>query len=221
MNLYSSKLTMSRKTRGVASFRWVGSKLTYGNAVATVALFVALGGVSYAAAVLPAGSVGPRQLRRGAVDLRALNFPLAASSVLDAEPEITQQNACNGGGPGEGPAPPCPLPALGAPNPPRETRLVLSAPGRIAISGTVNVKKEGPASTTALLTVAATMDHRVVATARFTISGGETLQVPIQTLVRANSGRHTVGVGTSVEFTSAGPGSVVIERVSVVATAGP
>jgi hypothetical protein len=36
-------------------------------AVACLALFVALGGISYAAAVLPAGSVGARQLRAGAV----------------------------------------------------------------------------------------------------------------------------------------------------------
>ncbi|MGH3264850.1 MAG: hypothetical protein ACRDNS_22990 [Trebonia sp.] len=37
------------------------------NAVALVALFVALGGTSYAAVNLPAGSVGTRQLRNGAV----------------------------------------------------------------------------------------------------------------------------------------------------------
>ena len=38
-----------------------------GNAVAYVALFVALGGTSYAATALPRGSVGNRQLRNGAV----------------------------------------------------------------------------------------------------------------------------------------------------------
>jgi len=37
------------------------------NAVAYVALFVALGGTSYAATQLPAGSVGTNQLRNGAV----------------------------------------------------------------------------------------------------------------------------------------------------------
>ena len=37
------------------------------NAVAYVALFVALGGTGYAAVNLPAGSVGTRQLRNGAV----------------------------------------------------------------------------------------------------------------------------------------------------------
>ena len=37
------------------------------NAIALVALFVALGGTSYAALSLPAGSVGTKQLRNGAV----------------------------------------------------------------------------------------------------------------------------------------------------------
>ena len=44
------------------------SRLTYANVAATLALFLALGGVSYAAAVrLPANSVGAKQLRRNAV----------------------------------------------------------------------------------------------------------------------------------------------------------
>ena len=37
------------------------------NAIALTALFVALGGTSYAAFSLPAGSVGTKQLRNGAV----------------------------------------------------------------------------------------------------------------------------------------------------------
>ena len=40
-----------------------------GNAVALVALFVALGGTSYAAVKLPAGSVGTRQLKNASVTL--------------------------------------------------------------------------------------------------------------------------------------------------------
>jgi len=47
--------------------RALGRHLTYANAAATIALFVALGGTSYAALSLPAGSVGTRQLRSGAV----------------------------------------------------------------------------------------------------------------------------------------------------------
>ncbi len=42
-------------------------RLTYANVVASLALFIALGGVSYAATALPRGSVGPRQIRAEAV----------------------------------------------------------------------------------------------------------------------------------------------------------
>ena len=42
-------------------------RLTYANVTATLALFVALGGTSYAALTLPKNSVGSRQIRTGAV----------------------------------------------------------------------------------------------------------------------------------------------------------
>jgi hypothetical protein len=41
----------------------LGDRLTYANVVATLALFIALGGVSYAKFVLPANSVGKREIR--------------------------------------------------------------------------------------------------------------------------------------------------------------
>ena len=47
-------------------------RLTYANVVSSLALFVALGGVSYAATSLPGGSVGPRQIRAEAVRTRKL-----------------------------------------------------------------------------------------------------------------------------------------------------
>jgi hypothetical protein len=42
-------------------------RLSYANVTATLALFVALGGTSYAVASLPRNSVGPKQIRKGAV----------------------------------------------------------------------------------------------------------------------------------------------------------
>jgi hypothetical protein len=42
-------------------------KLTYANVVATLALFIALGGASYAAFKLPKNSVGSRQLKKNSV----------------------------------------------------------------------------------------------------------------------------------------------------------
>jgi hypothetical protein len=44
------------------------TRLTYANVIATIALFIALGGASYAATQLPRNSVGPKQLKREAVN---------------------------------------------------------------------------------------------------------------------------------------------------------
>ena len=46
-----------------------GSRLWYANVVATLALFVALGGSSYAALNLPKASVGAKQLKKNSVTL--------------------------------------------------------------------------------------------------------------------------------------------------------
>jgi hypothetical protein len=51
------------------------------NAIALLALFVALGGTSYAALNIPAGSIGTRELHNGAVT----NKKLANASVTPAK----------------------------------------------------------------------------------------------------------------------------------------
>lgn len=43
------------------------SRLSYANVIATLALFLALGGSSYAALNLPKASVGPKQLKKNSV----------------------------------------------------------------------------------------------------------------------------------------------------------
>ena len=54
------------------------------NAIALAALFVALGGTSYAALSLPAGSVGSKQLRNGAVTAKKIANGSITPSKLDA-----------------------------------------------------------------------------------------------------------------------------------------
>jgi hypothetical protein len=55
--------------------------VSYANVTATLALFVALGGTSYAALTLAPGSVGNRQLQPGAVSLSKLGFSLGAKTA--------------------------------------------------------------------------------------------------------------------------------------------
>ena len=56
-------------------------KLTYANVIASIALFVALGGAAIAAG-LPKGSVGPKQLKRGAVTAAAIRKQAVTSGKL-------------------------------------------------------------------------------------------------------------------------------------------
>lgn len=69
-------------------------KLTYSNAVATIALFVALGGAAVAAN-LPRHSVGPKQLKRGAVTSAALRKGAVTSAKLAQKSVIPGKLAAN------------------------------------------------------------------------------------------------------------------------------
>ena len=59
--------TKAMVQRAVARLTGARSHLTYANLVSTLALLAALGGSAYAAMQLPANSIGPRQLKNGAV----------------------------------------------------------------------------------------------------------------------------------------------------------
>lgn len=53
--------------------RKAAEKLSYANVMATIAMFVALGGLGYAATQLPRNSVGAKQLKKGAVTPKKLS----------------------------------------------------------------------------------------------------------------------------------------------------
>ncbi len=64
----------------------ISSRLTYANVVATLALFIALGGASYAAIKLPKNSVGTKQLKQGAVTKAKISASAQKALVGQAGP---------------------------------------------------------------------------------------------------------------------------------------
>jgi hypothetical protein len=62
-------------------FSRIGSRLTYANVVATLALFIALGGGAYAAVKLPANSVNTKQIKDRAVTKAKLAPGVALSGL--------------------------------------------------------------------------------------------------------------------------------------------
>ena len=85
----------------------VRSRLTYANITATLALFLALGGGAYAAAKLPANSVGTEQIRDGAV----ISSKVLDGSLLNRDFKAGQLPA----GPQGPPGPAGPVGPQGAP----------------------------------------------------------------------------------------------------------
>jgi hypothetical protein len=208
---YESR-TMRRRLTG---------KLTYANVIATLALFVSLGGASYAAITLPADSVGSKQLRSGAVGLRALDFPLGTVGITDDKIEDLTKDGCNGGGFSGNVAPDCTLPSRGGPTPGREVNVLFRSPGRLLISAIVGLENEGSPSTTARIILELRVDRRHVAESQVTITGGQVIQVPIQALVNVSTGSHTAGLAVQAEYRSNGPGDVLVTGVSIIAGAFP
>lgn len=74
-------------------------KLNYSNVIATIALFVALGGAAVAAG-LPKHSVGAKQLKRGAVTAAALHRAAVTSGKLASKSVIAGKLGPNSVGPG-------------------------------------------------------------------------------------------------------------------------
>jgi hypothetical protein len=74
-------------------------KLNYSNVIATVALFIALGGVAVAAG-LPKNSVGPNQLKRGAVTAAKIRKNAVTSGKIAPGSVVNGKLGANAVGPG-------------------------------------------------------------------------------------------------------------------------
>jgi hypothetical protein len=196
-------------------------RLTYANVVATLALFIGLGGVSYAAITLPADSVGREQLRADAVGLKTLSFPLGVVAVTDRKAEDLTKGGCNGGGFSGAAAPPCVPSRLAGPTPGREVRIHFRAPGRLLVSAIVSLKNEGTPPTTSHVELSLNVDDRNVSVSQINPVGGQIVQVPIQALVNSSAGWHTVRVEILADYKSSAPGDVLVSEASVIASAFP
>ncbi|HKT83403.1 MAG TPA: hypothetical protein VJQ84_06155 [Solirubrobacterales bacterium] len=77
----------------------VRKRLTYSNLIASLALFIALGGIAVAAG-LPKNSVGPNQIKRGAVTAAKIRKQAVTSAKLAPQSVINGKLAANSVGPG-------------------------------------------------------------------------------------------------------------------------
>jgi hypothetical protein len=196
-------------------------RLTYANVMATLALFVSLGGASYAAITLPAGSVGPRQLRAHAVEPKDLNFPLGYASITDDKTEELA-GACPPPAPYPGPAPDLVGPVDEGPTPGREVHLHFQTAGRLAVSATVRLENESAAQTPILVFLELRIDQRKVSRSYVTVAGGQIVQAPIQAFKSVVAGPHTAGLAIeSQQQCLSSPGRLVVSNVSVSASAFP
>jgi len=204
--------------------RSIADRLTYANVTATIALFISLGGASYAALVLPPHSVGARQLRAGAVTPNALSFPIGVKGIADRTAQDLTKGPCNAP-PQPGPAatrPPCAQlnPFRGA-GPGRELHVSFRSSTGLLASAVAGLRNEGPTGTSAEVSLQLVVDGRSAEHSDLTLAGGQTAQLPLQAVIRATAGRHTVAIRVSAQYSSRAPGDVIVSPVSLVVSALP
>lgn len=188
-------------------------RLTYANVLSTVAVFIALGGASYAAVTLPRNSVGPAQIRPGAVSLSKLGAALGSNSVsVERSQPVTGGASCSGGANGV-PAP-CPPPKAAAI---ASTTIKTKQRANLLVFATgvaSNPTKGGPAAT---LQLTASVDHSSLATPVSVSSiapGAEQSPVLISTHRNVPPGNHVVALNA---LASQGPVNMLFTQLTVVA----
>jgi hypothetical protein len=191
------------------------NKLSYANVVASIALFVSLGGASYAAVTLPANSVGAKQLQPDAVGLGNLRFPLGTVGFTN---NTSRELASTCEPPGI--APPI-KPRRGGTTPGREVAVVIPRPGSLVISAIVGLADESTVQTPVPVALELVVDRRRVVVNEVTVTGEQRSQVPIQAVKKVLPGKHTVGLAVEAENCLKGTGHVRLTHVSLIASALP
>jgi hypothetical protein len=203
----------------------LGRRLSYANVTATVALFVALDGASYAAMRLPEHSVGSRQLQRGAVGVSALGFPIGAKGLTDDKRQtLAKLEGCNA--PLSPNAPPgaevhCPLLLPYPVGPGRALTFHMTRPGEVLISSVVALQNPGPVGTSAEISAGALLDGAPVSSSNVTLPGRSQTTVPIERVVAAAAGKHLVKVWVDGRYNDYAGGQVVDSPVTVSVTVLP
>lgn len=183
--------------------------------LSTVALFVALGGASYAVTALPRDSVGARQLRPGAVTPAKLGFALGSSGTTRTDRFLLSAYCAPGAV--------CPLFAL-APKEIAHTTLVTRWRGSVLVSGTVEADEDargGPVEVQVWATVGPGARPGAPDGTQ-TVLPAQPSTFPVQTLVtNVAPGRHVIRL-TAMASGDAGPGyRLPLPRVTLAAVALP
>jgi hypothetical protein len=198
--------------------RFLARHMTYANVVATLALFVALGGVSYSAITLPAGSIGTRQLRAGSVTLPKLSFPLGIS-VGTLPGALTLYYRCPAG------------PPL-ASCPPNKAKWVapvtitLRRPAMVLLVGTARFSshREGASPPRALVHISSgeQTNNGVVSVQGpdTQLDGSNEPTLPLVGVVHSSAGRHTFVLRVSFEPEAPGT-SVTLQAAQLAAIVLP
>jgi hypothetical protein len=195
--------------------RRVLDRLDYANVVATIALFVSLGGASYAVVALPAHSVGREQLKAGAVTPHALGFPLKAQIFRREVIPLRETH--------------CPKAAPGVENAACEVRLTEGAPvgrmelpaaGRVAVTAIAAVEESGDRRAGgSIVRLELFVNGRRVDSSARELRLGEHVVVALQGVGPGRAGRNTVGIAGGAHYFKPGWEAADIRSVSILATA--
>lgn len=191
---------------------------SYSNVMATIAVFVSLGGASYAATELPVGSVGSKQLRHASVQVQALAFALGSGSLTDEHAQLLATQ-CPPAKELVGPAPDLTAPPRGGMTPGKELRLTVGGPGRLTAMATADIADESSSRATLELELIA--DREPLARTQITVGGNESVQVPIEGVTDVASGSHTVGLRVLPDECLGSPGRLRMIQATIIASALP
>jgi hypothetical protein len=205
-------------------------RLTYANVVSTLALFVALGGASYAAVELPTGSVGSKQLKAKSVTPENLSFPLGAVGTTDwTKDELGKLDGCNA--PREpGVVGVIACPKMEAESPRRASpagsavpvqAIRLSGHAQVLVGGVAQLRNKGPDGTWASVTAVIVVDDVVIARPKLDIEGNSTTEMPLDGVVDVGPGVHHFVVTFHAEYGTYLPGKVLVDPITLWAEALP